>query len=79
MIANWLDEIDADVRTVLQKRGCLSAWELGRHLDVSEETAVSYIGLLAASGRLVIERVSLPENAGDRRAADDRRILITAA
>jgi hypothetical protein len=64
MIANWLDEIEMQVRAVIEERGSsLSARELGGRLGVSEESAVSFIGLLASSGRLVIERVSLPEGA----------------
>jgi len=62
MIANWLDEIEDRVRAVIEEGGSrLSARELGGRLGVSEESAVSFIGLLASSGRLVIERVSLPE------------------
>jgi hypothetical protein len=79
MIENWVDEIEADVRTVLERRGSLSARDLGRRLGVSEDTAVSFIGLLAASGRLVIERVSLPDAAGNHRAANDPEVLPTAA
>jgi hypothetical protein len=36
MIGNWVDEIEEDVRTVLNERGSLSARELGRRLGVSE-------------------------------------------
>lgn len=79
MIANWVDEIEEDVRTVLNERGSLSARELGRRLGVSEDTAVSFIGLLAASGHLVIERVSLPDAARSHRVARDPEVLLTAA
>jgi hypothetical protein len=46
---------------------------------VSEESAVSFIGLLASSGRLVIERVALPESAWGCRHADDTSVLAKAA
>jgi hypothetical protein len=79
MIANWLDEIETDVTAVLAQRGSLSARDLGRRLGVSEESAVSLIALLASSGHLVIERVSLPENARGHRPAPDWSTLIAAA
>lgn len=79
MIANWLDEIETDVRAVLAQRGSLSARDLGRRLGVSEESAVSLIALLASSGHLVIERVSLPENVRGHRPAPDRSAVISAA
>jgi predicted ArsR family transcriptional regulator len=79
MIANWVDEIEEDVRTVLNERGSLSARELGRRLGVSEDTAVSFIGLLAASGHLVIERVSLPDAAGVTCDTMTPEVLLTAA
>jgi hypothetical protein len=70
MIDHWLDEIEGQVRDVLKERGPLSARDLGCRLGVSEASAVSFIGLLASSGRLVIERVGLPRRARDRRDAD---------
>lgn len=79
MIATWLDEIEEQVRAALEGREGVSAWELGSRLGVSEESAVSFIGLLASSGRLIIERVSLPGNARDRRDARDRSPLTKAA
>ena len=79
MIANWLDEVETDVRAALVQRGSLSARDLGRRLGVSEESAISFIMLLASSGRLVIERVALPENARDHRPAPVRDALISAA
>jgi hypothetical protein len=79
MIANWLDEIETDVRAALAQRDSLSARELGRRLGVSEESAISFIALLASSGRLVIERVALPANARGHRPAPVRDALIPAA
>lgn len=79
MIVNWLDEIEEQVRAVIKEPGGLSARELGGRLGVSEESAVSYIGLLASSGRLVIERVALPQRAGGCRIADDTSVLAKAA
>jgi hypothetical protein len=64
MIDHWLDDIEAQVRTVLKEHGPLSARELGLRLGVSEASAVSFIGLLASSGQLVIERVSCPREHG---------------
>ncbi len=64
MIDHWLDDIEAQVRTVLKEHGPLSARELGLRLGVSEASAVSFIGLLASSGQLVIERVSCPRGHG---------------
>ena len=54
---------------------CYLGWRLG----VSEESAISFITLLASSGRLAIERVALPENARDHRPAPVRDALIPAA
>jgi hypothetical protein len=78
MIVNWLDEIEEQVRAVMTEPGGLSARELGDRLGVSEESAVSFISLLASSGRLVIERVALPECAWGCRHADDTSVLKAA-
>jgi hypothetical protein len=80
MIANWLDEIEEQVRAVIEQGGnSVSARELGGRLGVSEESAVSFIGLLASSGRLVIERVSLPEGARGSRDGHETSALAKAA
>jgi hypothetical protein len=80
MIANWLEEIEEQVRAVIEQGGnAPSALELGRRLGVSEESAVSFIGLLASSGRLVIERVSLPRGARGRRDGHGTSALTKAA
>ena len=79
MITNWLDEVETDVRAALVQQGSLSARDLGRRLAVSEESAISLITLLASSGRLVIERVALHENARDHRPEPVRDALISAA
>jgi hypothetical protein len=60
MIPGWVDAIEDEVRSCLRSGGRCSARELAEALGVSEESAVSYITLLASSGRLRIEAVSLP-------------------
>jgi DNA-binding Lrp family transcriptional regulator len=73
MIPGWVDAIEEEVRSCLRSAGRVSARELAEALGVSEESAVSYITLLAASGRLRIEAVSLPADptfaSGDARLA----------
>ena len=59
MIAGWLASVEEDVATCLCARGSVSARQLAEHLGVSEACAVSYICLLASTGRLTVERVSL--------------------
>ncbi len=49
-----------ELRHCVTTRGPLSARELAAMLAVSERTAVVYIALLASSGELTIDRVSLP-------------------
>ena len=57
MIVNWVDEIETDVRAALAQRGSLSARDLGRRLGVSEESAVSFIALLASSAHMGVSGV----------------------
>jgi hypothetical protein len=64
MIDHWLDDIEEQVTAVLKEHGPLSARELGQRLGMSEGSAVSFIGLLASSGQLVIERVGCPGEHG---------------
>src|SRR5262245_46751347 len=59
MVPGWLDEIEEDVVKWLGKRRGLSPRELAQALEVSEASALSYILLLAATGRVAIERVGL--------------------
>ena len=61
MIPGWLDAIEDEVKTGLNPGGRISARELADALGVSERCAVGYITLLASSGRLRIEAVSLPD------------------
>lgn len=50
MIANWVEE--TDFRAALAQRGSLSARDLGRRLGASEESAVSFIALLASAAHV---------------------------
>lgn len=60
MIPGWIDAIEAEVKSHVNPGGRVSARELADALGVSERCAVGYITLLASSGRLRIEAVSLP-------------------
>jgi hypothetical protein len=64
MIPDWLDAIEREVTECLCAHGGLSPRELAERLGISEAGAVSYICLLASTGRLIIERVSPARVAG---------------
>jgi hypothetical protein len=72
MVPGWLDSIEDEVATCLRKRGSLSPGELAGELGLKESSALSYILLLAATGRLAIERVGLVPAASEwcRRRSD---------
>jgi hypothetical protein len=59
MIPGWLEEIMEEVSDCLAANGGLSARDLAARLGVSERAAVEYISILAAKGRVTIDRVSL--------------------
>jgi hypothetical protein len=64
MIPGWLDEVTEEVSRCLEASGRISALGLAEMLGISERTAVGYIALLAARGRVIIDSVSLPEGPG---------------
>ena len=67
MVPGWLDEIEDDVVKCLGKCRGLSPRELAEALEVSEASALSYILLLAETGRLAIERVGpMPATSNSR-------------
>lgn len=59
MIPDWLESVQEDVARCLCGRGSASARQLAERLGVSEASAVHYICLLAVTGRLTIDRVTL--------------------
>ncbi len=67
MVPEWLDEIEDDVAKCLGRGRGLSPRELGEALGISESSALSYILLLAATGRVAIERVGLMPAADESR------------
>lgn len=79
MIPGWLDEIEEEVARCLCGSRALSARELAEALGVCEESAISYIALLASAGRLTIERVGLPGRARRSASEDPEPVLSDAA
>jgi DNA-binding Lrp family transcriptional regulator len=59
MVPGWLDELEQEMARCLTGGCRLSPRELADALGVSEEAAIQRIVLLASSGRLRIEAVSL--------------------
>ncbi len=55
MIPGWLDEIEHDVTSCMCNRERMSARELADALGISEVSAMHYLYMLAAEGRLAIE------------------------
>ena len=53
----WWSEIDDAVFACLRETGATSPAEVGRRLGMSEQAAVSILGMLAQQGRVRISRV----------------------
>ncbi len=65
----WWSEIDDAVVACLSEIGGTSPDEIGRRLGMSEEAAVSILGLLAQQGRVRIARVEAVQGAAHARRA----------
>src|SRR5437867_3574748 len=53
----WWNEVDEGILACLGETGGMSPSEIGRRLGMSEEAAVSALGMLAQAGRVRISRV----------------------
>jgi DNA-binding Lrp family transcriptional regulator len=56
----WWNEIDRDVRAILERSGPTSPREIARQLRLSEGAAASVLAMLAQEGKLRINQVELP-------------------
>jgi predicted ArsR family transcriptional regulator len=56
----WWNEIDRDVRVVLERFGPMSARDIARQLRLSEGAVSSVLSMLAQEGKLRINQVELP-------------------
>jgi DNA-binding Lrp family transcriptional regulator len=56
----WWQDIDRDVRNVLERHGSMTPAEIARLLRLSEGAVTSVLSLLAQEGKLRIARVELP-------------------
>jgi predicted ArsR family transcriptional regulator len=54
---DWWNEVDEVILACLDETGGMSPSEIGRRLGMSEEAAVSVLGMLAQAGRVRISRV----------------------
>jgi DNA-binding Lrp family transcriptional regulator len=57
----WWNDIDRDVRAVLERHGSLTPAEIARALRMSEGAVSSVLSMLAQEGKLRIARVELPQ------------------
>ncbi|HEX3179273.1 MAG TPA: winged helix-turn-helix domain-containing protein [Methylomirabilota bacterium] len=57
---SWWNEIDRDVRAVLERHGSMTPGEIARQLRLSEGAVSSVLSMLATEGKLRIARVELP-------------------
>jgi DNA-binding transcriptional regulator LsrR (DeoR family) len=67
----WWSEIDDAVVACLSEIDGTSPDEIGRRLGMSEEAAVSILGMLAQQGRVRISRVEAVQGAAHARRAGD--------
>jgi predicted ArsR family transcriptional regulator len=66
----WWNEIDQELLACLSCHGAMTPEDLGRHLGVSEDAAVSLLAMLARDGQV---RIRLVEVARPTRALVDTR------
>jgi hypothetical protein len=57
---SWWNDIDGDVRAVLERYGSMTPAEIARMLRLSEGAVSSVLSMLAQEGKLRIARVELP-------------------
>jgi DNA-binding Lrp family transcriptional regulator len=57
---SWWNDIDRDVRGVLERYGSMTPAEIARLLRLSEGAVSSVLSMLAQEGKLRIARVELP-------------------
>jgi predicted ArsR family transcriptional regulator len=56
----WWNDIERDVRAVLERHGSMTPAEMARLLRLSEGAVSSVLSMLAQEGKLRIARVELP-------------------
>jgi DNA-binding Lrp family transcriptional regulator len=56
----WWNEIDRDVRAILERSGPMSPRDIARQLRLSEGAVASVLAMLAQEGKLRINQVELP-------------------
>jgi DNA-binding Lrp family transcriptional regulator len=56
----WWNEIDGDVRAILERSGPTSPRDIARQLRLSEGAVASVLAMLAQEGKLRIQQVDLP-------------------
>jgi DNA-binding Lrp family transcriptional regulator len=56
----WWNEIDRDVRAILERSGPTSPRDIARQLRLSEGAVASVLAMLAQEGKLRINQVELP-------------------
>ena len=56
----WWNEIDRDVRAILERSGPMSPRDIARQLRLSEGAIASVLAMLAQEGKLRINQVELP-------------------
>jgi DNA-binding Lrp family transcriptional regulator len=56
----WWNEIDRDVRVILERSGPTSPRDIARELRLSEGAVASVLAMLAQEGKLRIQQVDLP-------------------
>jgi DNA-binding Lrp family transcriptional regulator len=56
----WWNEIDCDVRAILERSGPMSPRDIARQLRLSEGAVASVLAMLAQEGKLRIQQVDLP-------------------
>ena len=57
----WWNEIDRDVRAILEGSGPMSPRDIARQLRLSEGAVASVLAMLAQEGKLRINQVELPK------------------
>ena len=63
---SWWQDIDRDVRSVLERYGSMTPAEIARMLRLSEGAVSSVLSMLAQEGKLRIARVELPQRDDSR-------------